>query len=66
MQEAVPKGNGGMAAVLGSTPDKIEKILTENEKSYKCYIANDNSNGQQVVSGRLEDIDLFMVDLKKK
>ena len=65
MQEAVPKGNGGMAAILGSTPDKIEKILNEHEKSYKCYIANDNSNGQQVVSGKLEDIDLFVLDLKK-
>ena len=65
MQEAVPKGKGGMAAILGSTPDQIEKILSENEKSYKCYIANDNSNGQQVVSGRLEDIDLLMADLKK-
>tara|TARA_Y100000741_G_scaffold160796_1_gene121327 strand:- start:636 stop:1568 length:933 start_codon:yes stop_codon:yes gene_type:complete len=65
MQDAVPKGQGGMAAILGSTPDKIEKILKENEKNYKCYIANDNSNGQQVVSGKLSDIDLFMIDLKK-
>ena len=29
MQEAVPKGKGGMAAILGSTPDQIEKILSE-------------------------------------
>ena len=65
MQEAVPKGNGSMAAVLGSTPEQIEKIIKENEKNYECYIANDNSNGQQVVSGKIDDLDLFMTDLKK-
>ena len=65
MQEAVPKGKGGMLAILGSTPNQIEEIINENEKSYKCYIANDNSNGQQVVSGKLDDLDLLITDLKK-
>ena len=65
MQEAVPKGKGGMAAILGSNPDQIEKIINENKKNYKCYIANDNSNGQQVVSGKLDDLELLMTDLKK-
>ena len=65
MQDAVPIGKGGMAAILGSSPDQIEKIMNENEKKYECYIANDNSNGQQVVSGRLSDIDLLIADLKK-
>ena len=65
MQEAVPKGNGGMIAILGSTPEKIEKIINEKKKKYECYIANDNSIGQQVVSGTVEDLDLFMIDLKK-
>ena len=65
MQEAVPNGKGGMVAVLGSNPDQIEKIINENNKNYECYIANDNSNGQQVISGKMEDLDLFMNDLKK-
>tara|TARA_B100001123_G_C15084959_1_gene937257 strand:- start:36 stop:968 length:933 start_codon:yes stop_codon:yes gene_type:complete len=65
MQEAVPKGKGGMIAVLGSTPGQIEKIIKENQKNYECYIANDNSNGQQVVSGKLDDLESFMSDLKK-
>jgi len=65
MQEAVPKGKGGMAAILGSNPDQIEKIINENKKNYECYIANDNSNGQQVVSGKLDDLELLMTDLKK-
>jgi len=65
MQEAMPKGEGGMVAVLGSTPDKIEKIISENKNNYECYIANDNSNGQQVVSGKSRDLDMLILDLKK-
>ena len=65
MQEAVPKGEGGMVAILGSTSDTIEKIIIENNNNYKCYIANDNSNGQLVVSGKINDLDLLIKDLKK-
>ena len=65
MQEAVPKGEGGMVAILASTPEKIEEILNENKKNYKCYIANDNSVGQLVVSGKTKDLELLMIDLKK-
>ena len=65
MQEAVPKGEGGMVAILGSTPDTIEKIIVENSNNYKCYIANDNSNGQLVVSGKTNDLDILIKDLKE-
>ena len=41
MQSAVPKGEGGMVAVLGSDLLKIENLI--KEKKYKCFIANDNS-----------------------
>ena len=64
MQDAVPKGEGGMVAILGSTPDLIDKIINENN-NYECYIANDNSNGQLVVSGKTKDLDLLRIDLKK-
>ena len=64
MQNAVPKGEGGMLAILGSSVEKIENILDQNKKKYNCYIANDNSNGQVVVSGNLVDIDKFIDDLK--
>ena len=63
MQEAVPKGEGGMIAILGSNNDVVEKIITEN--NYECFIANDNSNGQLVVSGKLSNLDSLMVNLKK-
>ena len=66
MQEAVPKGEGGMIAVLGSTTEIIEKIFEENKNNYECYIANDNSNGQIVVSGKLINLDLLIEDLKKR
>ena len=65
MQDAMPRGEGGMAAILASTPEKIEEILEENRKNYKCYIANDNSIGQLVVSGKTKDLELLISDLKK-
>ena len=58
MKEAVPRGEGGMVAILGSTPSKIEQIISENKNNYECFIANDNSTGQQVVSGKLNNLDL--------
>ena len=56
MQNAVPKGEGGMLAVLGSTVEKIEKILIENQKDFVVEIANDNSEGQIVLSGKINDL----------
>ena len=64
MQSAVPKGEGGMVAVLGSEIEKIEKIIKENKNKYECFIANDNSNGQLVVSGNNNEIEKFILDLK--
>ena len=64
MQSAVPKGEGGMVAVLGSEVKKIETIIEENKNKYECFIANDNSNGQLVVSGNNIEIEKFILDLK--
>ncbi len=55
MQNAVPKGNGGMVAVLGSKVDIIEKILSNN-KNLEIQIANDNSEGQLVLSGKNDNL----------
>jgi len=65
MQSAVPKGEGGMIAVLGSKIEFIEKLLEENANKYQCFIANDNSNGQLVLSGKNEDLEKLCLDLKK-
>jgi len=64
MQNAVPKGEGGMIAVLGSTLELVEKILKENEHEFKIQIANDNSEGQLVLSGKTNDIEKLMIVLK--
>ena len=64
MQSSVPKGVGGMVAVLGSEIETIENFINENKNKYECYIANDNSVGQIVLSGNIEDLEKMMVDLK--
>ena len=66
MQAAVPKGTGGMVAVLGVEIKEVNNLLEENQNNYKCYIANDNSNGQIVLSGLNSDIDKFIEILKTK
>ena len=65
MQNAVPKGIGGMLAVLGTTTETIEKMLDENKDNFQAQIANDNSDGQIVVSGKLEDLKKMMENLKE-
>ena len=64
MQSSVPKGVGGMVAVLGSEIETIEKIIKDNKDKYECYIANDNSMGQIVLSGKIDDLEKMMGDLK--
>jgi [acyl-carrier-protein] S-malonyltransferase len=64
MQNSVPKGVGGMVAVLGSEIEIIKKIIDENKDNYECFIANDNSVGQIVLSGKIEDLEKIMEDLK--
>ena len=66
MQEAVPSGEGAMLVVLGVASKELDKILNENNKKYECFIANDNSKLQVVVSGLRKDVDLFSEDLNKK
>ena len=66
MQNSVPKGMGGMVAVLGSKIEIIENILEENKDKYECYIANDNSEGQIVLSGKITDLEKMMIDLKSR
>ena len=64
MQNSVPKGTGGMVAVLGSEIEKIEKIIQENKSKYECFIANDNSVGQIVLSGNINDLEKIIIHLK--
>jgi [acyl-carrier-protein] S-malonyltransferase len=65
MQNSVPKGEGGMVAVLGSKVETIEKILKDNEDNFKAQIANDNSEGQIVLSGKTKDLDKLIIILRE-
>ncbi|MDC3074422.1 ACP S-malonyltransferase [Candidatus Pelagibacter sp.] len=65
MQNSVPKGQGGMIAVLGSKIDVIENILNVNKKILKAQIANDNSEGQIVLSGKIQDLNKLTQILKE-
>ena len=44
----------------------IEKILDDKKDDFKAEVANDNSNGQIVVSGKNKDLDNLSVFLKDK
>lgn len=61
MQEAVPIGAGGMLAVLGQKISDIENYLKNISPGGICEIANDNAEGQTIVSGNSQGID----ELKK-
>ena len=65
MQNAIPKKQGGMVAVLGVDTSKIEEILKNNKSKFECFLANDNSIGQIVISGKINDLDIFIDELKK-
>ena len=66
MQTVFPTGEAGMLAVLGVDIKIISNLIKENIQNYECYIANDNSNGQIVISGKDKDLNLLIEDLKKK
>ena len=65
MQNSVPKNEGGMVAVLGEEINKILNIIDQNKSKFSCYLANDNSNGQVVVSGKVNDLKKFIIQLKE-
>ena len=66
MQEAVPPDQGAMIAVLGMTIEEIEKEITLLPKVDVCEIANDNTDGQVVVSGQKIAIEALSKNLKVK
>ena len=66
MQDALPGGEGGMLAILGSEIEKISEILNNKYDNFQSYIANDNSVGQIVISGENTSLMLLSEELKKK
>ncbi len=66
MQNSVPVGEGGMVAVIGVKIEELDKIILDNTNNFNCYVANDNTNGQVVVSGKTDQLKKFMDILKEK
>ena len=67
MQEAVPVGKGSMMAVLGLKTEELNNMMQNiNFKEGICEIANDNANGQIIISGDKESVQLFQNLLKEK
>lgn len=57
MQRAVPVGEGAMAAVLGLSLDDVKGISKEASAEKICQVANDNSDGQVVISGHTQAVE---------
>ncbi len=51
MQQAVPTGEGAMAALLGTDPEAARSICAEAAQGEVVQVANDNGGGQVVISG---------------
>ena len=68
MQESVPVGRGSMIAVIGLGLDKIKNELENFKKKNNgiCEIANDNADGQVIISGEKSTIESFKLYLKNK
>jgi [acyl-carrier-protein] S-malonyltransferase len=57
MQKAVPVGQGAMAAILNMPIEAVEILASDAAQGQVCVIANDNSDGQVVISGHTKAIE---------
>ena len=57
MQEAVPAGSGGMAAVLGLDDDQVRAVCSEAAQGEVVEAVNFNSPGQVVIAGAKAAVD---------
>ncbi len=66
MAQCAQKTTGAMAAIIGSEPELVEEITKAAAQGQACQVANDNSNGQIVISGTKEAIDRAIAIAKEK
>ena len=67
MQDAVPIGMGSMIAVLGTNIEEINSIIKSfNKDGNVCEVANDNADGQVILSGNKDTIDSLKKVMKEK
>ncbi len=65
MQESMPVGTGGMAAIIGGAEEVITTVISNISSKGKVFIANDNAVGQVVISGEMKAIDYIVANAKK-
>jgi len=63
MQQAVPEGEGAMAAILKLDETVVREVVQRTEG---VWIANLNSPGQVVISGRKEAVEAATAELKER
>lgn len=66
MQQAVPVGEGAMAAILGLDFEAVREVAAEAAADQVCTPANDNAPGQVVVSGHLAAVERAIEIAKEK
>lgn len=66
MQAAVPVGTGAMAALLGLGPDDAAAVARQAAGDAVCDFANDNADGQVVVSGSVAAVERAVEIAKAK
>jgi [acyl-carrier-protein] S-malonyltransferase len=66
MQEAVPEGTGGIAAILGVDEDTIREVCREAAQGEVVEPANLNSPGQIVIAGHRSAVERAMAIAKAK
>ncbi|MBQ4401930.1 MAG: ACP S-malonyltransferase [Synergistaceae bacterium] len=64
MQEAVPEGKGGMAALIGAGHDDAKKLCESVAPNGEVSPANFNCPGQVVISGLTEFVDAAIANAK--
>jgi [acyl-carrier-protein] S-malonyltransferase len=65
MQDAVPAGEGAMAALLGASPEQAAALCAAGASEGPCEIANDNAPGQIVISGAKAAVELAISGAKE-
>jgi len=66
MQEEVPEGIGGMAAVLGLAGDLVEEACKEASTAGIVEPANYNCPGQLVIAGEIKSVELAAEKCREK
>ena len=64
MQDAVPAGEGGMAAILGLEDDKVREVCAQAAQGDVLQAVNFNAPGQVVIAGSATAIARGIVQLK--